>query len=67
MLVDRFGEGCYIGGGEATVLVHLADSVVEEIPGEKLAANHNRLLSTARSSSESSSVDAKGKTFFLKL
>ena len=41
MLAYRFGEGCYFGGGEVTVLVHLADAVVEEIPGKKFAADHN--------------------------
>jgi hypothetical protein len=41
MLAYRFGEGCHFGGREATVVVHLADAVVEEIPGEKFAADHN--------------------------
>jgi hypothetical protein len=41
MLAYRFGEGCHFGGREATVVVHLAEAVVEEIPGKKFAADHN--------------------------
>src|ERR1700680_109206 len=51
MLSYPFGEGCYLGGREAPILVHLADPVVEKVPGE-LAANHDFLSSAFQLSSE---------------
>lgn len=62
-----FAEGGDFGGSELAVLLHLADAVFEEVPGEQLAANHPHLTPAITPNSECSSPAGEGKIFIVKL